>query len=145
MARYELKDEHWALIEPLLPRQRRTTRGGVWCDHRTVVNGIFWILFSGAPWRDLPERYGPWQTVYDRLRRWQADGTWAAVLEALRLQADAAGLLDYTQYNADSTSVRASAAAAGAQKKRAPGDQAKASKPSQASNRPAEKRARRWA
>ena len=119
MARYELTDEHWALIEPLLPTQRRTTRGGVWRDHRTVVNGIFWILFSGAAWRDMPERYGPCKTAYDRVCRWRTDGTWERVLAALRLKADAAGLLDYTQYNADSTSVRASAFAAGAQKKRA--------------------------
>ncbi len=75
MQRYELTDEHWALIEPILPPQRRTTRGGVWRDHRTVVNGIFWILFSGAAWRDMPERYGSCKTAHDRFRRWQRDGT----------------------------------------------------------------------
>jgi transposase len=117
MERYELTDEHWALIEPRLPAQRRTTPGGVWRDHRTVVNGIFWILFSGAAWRDMPARYGPCKTAYDRFRRWQRDGTWDRVLSALRLTADARGLLDYTQYNADSTSVRATRAAGGAQKK----------------------------
>jgi transposase len=119
MARYELKDEHWALVEPLLPPRKPTGRGGLWRDHRTVVNAILWVLFSGAAWRDLPERYGPWQTAYDRFCRWRRDGTWDRVLAALRLRADAAGLLDYTQYNADSTSVRAHAAAAGASKKRA--------------------------
>lgn len=121
MARYELKDEHWALVEPVLPPQRRLGRGGLWRDHRTVVNAVFWVLFSGAAWRDLPERYGPWQTAYDRFCRWRRDGTWdrERVLATLRLRADAAGLLDYTQYNADSTSVRAHAAAAGALKKRA--------------------------
>jgi len=119
MQRYELTDEHWAFIEPILPPQRRSTRGGVWRDHRRVVNGIFWILFSGAAWRDMPERYGSWQTANDRLRRWQRNGTWDRVLAALRLKADEAGLLDYTQFNADSTSIRATRAAGGAQKKRA--------------------------
>lgn len=119
MARYELRDEHWALVVAVLPPQRRGSRGGVWRDHRVVVNAIFWVLFSGAAWRDLPERYGPWQTAYDRFCRWRRDGTWERVLRASRLEADAAGLLDYTQYNADSTSVRAHAAAAGALKKRA--------------------------
>src|SRR5207253_8892007 len=82
---YELTDEHWALIEPLLPPQRRTTRGGVWRDHRTVVNGIFWVLFSGAAWRDMPERYGSCKTAHDRFRRWQRNGTWDHVLATLRL------------------------------------------------------------
>jgi transposase len=117
MQRYELKDEHWALIEPLLPPQRRRTRGGIWRDHRTVVNGIFWVLFSGAAWRDMPDRYGSCKTAHDRLGRWQRDGTWDKVLQALRLKAGVAGLLDYTQYNADTTSVRATRAAGGAQKK----------------------------
>jgi transposase len=119
MQRYELRDEHWALIEPLLPPQRRTTRGGVWRDHRRVVNGIFWVLFSGAAWRDMPDRYGSCKTAHDRLGRWQRDGTWDKVLKALRLKAGVAGLLDYTQYNADTTSVRATRAAGGAQKKTA--------------------------
>src|SRR5918994_516860 len=87
MQRYELTDEHWALIEPLLPPQRRTTRGGVWRDHRTVVNGIFWVLFSGAAWRDMPERYGSCKTAHDRFRRWQRDGTWDLVLAALGVEA----------------------------------------------------------
>jgi len=119
MQRYELTDEQWSLIEPLLPPQRRTTRGGVWRDHRTVVNGIFWVLFSGAAWRDLPERYGSCKTAHDRLVRFRRDGTWDRVLAALRLAADERGLLDYAQYNADTTSVRATRAAGGARKKAA--------------------------
>ena len=101
MQRYELTDEHWSLIEPILPPQRRTTRGGVWQDHRKVVNGIFWVLFSGAAWRDMPERYGSCKTAHDRLSRWQRNGLWDKVLATLRLKADSRGLLDYTQYNAD--------------------------------------------
>jgi transposase len=67
----------------------------------------------------MPDRYGPCKTAFDRFRRWQRDGTWDRVLAALRLRADAAGLLDYAQFNADSTRVRATRAAGGAQKKRA--------------------------
>lgn len=67
MARYELNDRQWKAIEPLLPRQRR---GGAWRDHRTSINGISWRLHTGAPWRDVPSRYGPWQTVYERFARW---------------------------------------------------------------------------
>ena len=63
----ELTDEAWAQIAPLLPENGR--RGGRWRDHREVVNGILWKLRTGAPWRDLPERYGPWQTCYDRFVR----------------------------------------------------------------------------
>jgi len=69
--------------------------------------------------RDMPDRYGSCKTAHDRFRRWQRDGTWDRVLAALRLRADAAGLLDYAQYNADSTSVRATRAAGGARKKAA--------------------------
>jgi transposase len=60
VGRGELTDKAWAQLAPLLPRNQR--RGGRWRDHRTVVNGILWKLRTGAPWRDLPERYGPWQT-----------------------------------------------------------------------------------
>ncbi|MDB5324935.1 MAG: ISPs1, transposase OrfA [Phycisphaerales bacterium] len=104
MHRYELDDWAWALVEPLLPPRR--TRGRWWRDHRQVINGIFWILFSGAPWRDLPDRYGPWQTAHRRLSCWRADGTWEKVLHRLRLRADRVGLLDYARWNIDSTSIR---------------------------------------
>ncbi|WP_430393347.1 transposase [Corallococcus exiguus] len=59
--RYELNERQWRALEPLLPHQGR---GESWKDHRTVLNGILWRLHIGAPWRDLPSRYGPWQTVY---------------------------------------------------------------------------------
>ena len=73
MRRYELSDEQWELIHDLFPVNTKQ-RGCPWKDHRTILNGLFWLLRSGAPWRDLPERYGPWQTVYDRFRRWQGAG-----------------------------------------------------------------------
>lgn len=67
MARFDLTDEEWAIIEPLLPAQ---SRGPERKDDRKVLNGIFFILRTGAPWRDLPERYGPRTTVYNRYNRW---------------------------------------------------------------------------
>lgn len=56
--------------------------------NRQILNGIFWILFSGASWRDLPERYGPWKTVYDRFNKWRKDGTLERVLAHLQMQLD---------------------------------------------------------
>jgi transposase len=78
VGRGELTDKAWAVIEPLLPEPGR--RSGRWRDHRQVINGILWKLRTGAPWRDLPERYGPWKTCHERLRRWTADGTWDRIL-----------------------------------------------------------------
>src|SRR5438034_129133 len=72
MRRYELTDEQFELIQDLLPKNGG--RGGQWNDHRTTLNGIFWILHSGAQWREVPERYGKWQSVYDRFVRWRRDG-----------------------------------------------------------------------
>ena len=114
--RHELTDEQFAKLAPLLPPERPTT-GRPNKDHRTVVNGILWRLRTGAPWRDLPERYGPWQTVYSRFRRWQRAGVWARVLAALQAAGDAAGELDWSLHFVDGTTVRAHPHAAGAPKK----------------------------
>ena len=108
-------------------------QGGAWGDHRRVVNGMFWKLCSGAAWRDLPERYGPWQTVYARFRRWTKEGLFATVLRRLRLRLAADGNLDCSTWLVDSTSVRATKAAAGAKKGAASapsGSRAAASAPS---------------
>lgn len=67
MARFDLTDFEWDLIHPLLPDK---PRGVARVDDRRVVNGIFWVLRTGSPWRDLPERYGPYTTVYNRFNRW---------------------------------------------------------------------------
>src|ERR687894_374036 len=83
MRRHELTDEEWATLEPLLPPSRPAT-GRPNKNHRTILNGILWILRTGAPWRDLPERYGSWRTVYSRFRRWQQAGVWDRVLRALQ-------------------------------------------------------------
>lgn len=113
MKRYELTDDEWERLAPLLPPQRPIT-GRPAFDHRTIVNGILWILRSGAPWRDLPERYGRWSTVYQRFRRWQQAGVWQQVLGALQTDADVAGQLDWQIHFVDSTVVRAHQHAAGA-------------------------------
>ena len=71
--RYELSDEQWELIQPLLPAATATGRPRH--DDRTTLNGVFWKLCSGATWRDVPERYGKWRTVYDRFAGYRDDGT----------------------------------------------------------------------
>jgi transposase len=111
--RHALSDDHYRLIEPLLPTNDRP--GHPWKDHRTVINGILWILHTGAPWRDLPRAtYGPWQTVYERFNRWTKDGTWDRLLETLHARLDAGGQIDWDLFAIDGTSVRASRSAAGA-------------------------------
>ena len=91
-------------------------RGGRWRDHRQVLNGILFRTRTGIPWRDLPERYGPWETVYKRFARWQTDGTWAHIEASLQTQADAAGGLDWDA-QIDSSVIRAHQHAAGARKR----------------------------
>ena len=113
--RHELTDEQFARLAPLLPAQRPAT-GRPNRDHRTVVNGILWRLKTGAPWRDLPERYGNWQTVYSRFRRWQRAGVWGRILAALQAAGDAEGRLDWSLHFVDGTTVRAHPHAAGAKK-----------------------------
>jgi transposase len=116
--RGELTDAAWARIEPLLPRAQG--RGRRWRDHRQVINGILWRLRTGAPWRDLPERYGPWQTCYERWKRWDEDGTWARLLEHVQVKDDAVGQVEWV-VSIDSSIARAHQHAAGARKEGAPG------------------------
>jgi transposase len=82
---------------------------------------MFWILRTGAPWRDLPERYGPWRTVYDRFSLWSRDGTFDRIVSHLQADLDAQGRIDWELFCIDGSSVRASRSAAGARKKSAPG------------------------
>jgi transposase len=112
--RFEITDEEWARLAPLLPAAT-PRRGGRWRDHRQVLNGILFRVRTGVPWRDVPERYGPWETLYKRFVRWQTDGTWARIEASLRTQADAAGELDWDA-QIDSSVVRAHQHAAGARK-----------------------------
>jgi transposase len=79
----DLTDAEWDLIADELPLSHR--RGGQWRDHRQVINGILWKLETGASWRSVPERYGPWQTIYDRFVRWLRDGTLDRLLRLVEL------------------------------------------------------------
>lgn len=114
--RHELTDEQWQRLEPLLPPQR-PARGRPAKDHRTILNGILWRLRTGAPWRDLPERYGKWETVYSRFRRWKQAGVWARVLREVQAEAAHDGQLDGSLAMLDGSNVRAHQHAAGARKK----------------------------
>ena len=100
-----LTEAQWAVLEPLLPsskgKQSRPFR-----DHRQVLEGIVFRLRTGCPWRDLPERFGPWQTVWKRHARFSKDGTWDQILAALLVKADDAGHVDW-QMSIDSTIARA--------------------------------------
>lgn len=80
MARYELTDFEWRAIRPILPNK---PRGVPRVDDRRVLNGMFWILRTGSPWRDLPERYGPYTTVYNRFNRWRKAGVWDRLMDAV--------------------------------------------------------------
>jgi transposase len=113
--RHELTDDEWTVLEPLLPPEK-PPRGRPNLPHRTVLNGILWRVRTGAPWRDLPERYGQWQTVYSRFRRWQQAGVWDRILAALQAAADARGDLDWSLHFLDGTVIRAHPHAAGAKK-----------------------------
>jgi transposase len=109
--RHELTDAQWARLAPLLPPRKA---GRVRQDDRRILNGILWKLAAGVPWRDLPERYGPWATVYTRFRRWTQAGVWDRLFAAVQQQADAAGQLDWTLHFVDGTVIRAHQHAAGA-------------------------------
>lgn len=117
MARGDLTDAEWEKLEPLLPPQDGRGRGNRYKDHRTVVNGMLWVLRTGAPWRDMPERYGKWRTVYSRFRRWTERGVWQRALEGLQGQADACGGIDWDATALDGSYVKAHPHAAGAPKR----------------------------
>ena len=78
--RYDLTDFEWSVIEPLLPTGRPGPKPQ---NNRRVLNGIFWMLRTGAPWRDLPERYGPYTTAYNRFNRWRKAGIWDRLMDAV--------------------------------------------------------------
>ncbi len=115
MHRGALTNEQWARLEPLLPPQKPNT-GRTSLDHRRIINGMVWILRTGAPWEDLPARYGTRGTVSSRYYRWRQAGIWDRIFADLQQQADADGELDWTLHFVDSTVVRAHQHAAGAKK-----------------------------
>ena len=109
--RADLTDAQWAVLGPLLPGGRL----GRPPEHakRTLIDGIRWRVRAGAPWRDVPPAYGPWQTVHGLFRRWQRNGTWRMILAGLQGRADAEGLITW-DVSVDSTVARAHQHAAGA-------------------------------
>src|SRR5882762_2232225 len=115
MRRYELSDRQWCRVESLLPdRFHDGDAGHPFNDHRRLLNGILWILHAGAPWRDLPERFGPWETVYGRFNRWRKDGTWNRIVTSLLDELDDTGRIDHDLWCIDGSVIRASRSAAGA-------------------------------
>ncbi len=110
MSRHALTDREWTCLKLHLP-ERCTDRPPK--EHRTIIDALLWLSRTGAPWRDLPERYSPWRTVATRFYRWTRSGLWDRILAALRHVADAAGGIDWEVHMVDGTSVRAHRCAAG--------------------------------
>lgn len=109
MERGDLTDEEWALIGPLLPAERGRS-GRPATDNRRVLDGMLWVMRTGAPWRDLPERYGRWNSVFRRFSRWSEAGLFDALLDAFATS----GAADDRRQMIDSTVIRAHQHAAGA-------------------------------
>ena len=112
MRRFDLTDGQWAVLEPLLPVAKRAGRPSQWTK-RQLLNGIWWRVRVGAPWRDVPGCCGSWQAVYGLFRRWQRAGIWKQILTGLQARANAAGLITW-DVSVDSTIARAHQHAAGA-------------------------------
>jgi transposase len=119
---YQLSDAQWAKLQGLLPENGR--RGGQWKDHRRMIDGILWALSDGGRWRNLPERFGPWQSVYDRFRRWTRRGLWDRILRHLQARMMNGGQIDWDLFAIDGTVVRAHQSAAGAPRARPDGEPA---------------------
>jgi transposase len=113
MRRRELNDEQWERLRPLLSPQK-PKNGRPAKDHRQILNAILWLLRTGAPWRDSPERYGLWRTVATHFYRWRKTGVWDRILEAVQQPADGRGRIDWGIHHVDGTMVRAHQHAAGA-------------------------------
>jgi transposase len=110
--RYEVTDDEWAKIKPYIPEAEEGSRGRPAADSRKMLNGICGILRSGAAWRDLPERYGPWQTVYKRFVKWSKAGIFEKLFKDLTADADMQDI------SIDSTCIKAHKASAGAKKEK---------------------------
>src|SRR5262249_26434252 len=101
--RFDLTDEEWALLEPLMPKSRKSAR----VDDHKILNAIFYVLRTGMPWRDLPERYGPYTSAYNRFKQWARSGIWK------RFSDRAAASSRHGLYFIDSTIIRAYRCASG--------------------------------
>src|SRR3954465_15742505 len=105
----DLTEEQWTVVSAILPadRVRQDRRGRPWSDRRTVLNGVLWILRTGAPWKDLPSRYGPYQTAHRRFQNWVRSGVIEKILLALAAHLKEAGGLDLKECFVDGTFVPA--------------------------------------
>ena len=103
----DLTDEQWEVLEPLIPDppRREDRRGRPWRDPRDVLNAILWVLRTGAPWKDLPERYPPYQTCHRRFQQWIEEGVFGSVLEALAEDLEERGEIDLSECYIDGTFV----------------------------------------
>ena len=103
----ELTDKQWAVLAPLIPEppRREDNRGRPWKDTREVMNGVLWILRSGARWQDLPDRFPPYQTCHRRFQQWVREGTLRKVLEALAEDLRVRGELDLSECFIDATFI----------------------------------------
>lgn len=115
MHRGDLTNDQWARLEPRLPPQKPPT-GRINNPHRKVINGLLWVLRTGAPWEAMPRRAGKHQTASRRYYRWRKVGIWDRIFADLQAQAEQDGALDWTLPVVDSTIVRAHQHAAGATK-----------------------------
>jgi len=117
MDRDHLTDEQWAMVSDLFEQPKPTGRPPR--DRRQVLDGILWILRTGSPWRDLPEKFGPWQTAWDLFNKWNADRTWDVIMERLRGEVD----IDEELWCIDGTVIRAARCASGGGKRGIPKNQ----------------------
>lgn len=110
----DLTDAQWRRLEPLLPKPRVRTdrRGRPWRDPRDVLNGILWVMRTGAPWHDLPPRYPPYQTCHRRFQLWARSGTLHRVLSLLARELAEAGGFDFKEAFIDATFAGAKKGAA---------------------------------
>lgn len=115
MTRHRLTDEQWNCIADIFPPPAKTGRPPA--DRRMIVDGILWIMRTGSPWRDLPEEFGPWGTVWDLFDKWNNDGTLDEILSRLRAMHIDSGEIDEELWCIDGTVVRAARCAAGGGKK----------------------------
>jgi transposase len=125
MGRGDLSDARWQRLQPVLPPEKPWT-GQSNEDHRRIVNGILWVHRTGAPWADLPDRYGPVGTVSSRFYRWRKAGVWDRVLAALQTDAEARGEIDWDLHFIDASVIRAHQHAAGARRDGATTEEAQA-------------------
>ena len=114
----DLTEEQWAIVEPLLPRsvKRADGKGRPRLDNRAILNGILWVMRTGAPWHDMPNRYPPYQTCHRRFQEWVRSGTCEKILRKLVEDVKKRGDLDLMECFIDGTFVMAKKGAQGWEK-----------------------------